>query len=100
MWLFAQGVYMFFIVASIVELLILIVGYVLITTRGANTYIIYMMGVIAGSWMTEIIEDLKKWRKMKKMSNIIGTFVILLDEFNGRIITVFTNQLKHVKLND
>lgn len=57
---------MFFIVACIVELLILIAGYVLVTTRGVSPYIIYIMGLIAGSWMTEIIEDLKKWRKMKK----------------------------------
>lgn len=56
----------FLIAQSIVALLILIAGYIITISPESNPYMIFIMGLIAGTWLTELIEDLKKWRKMKK----------------------------------
>lgn len=138
-------------IQGVFALLILIAAYIITISPESDPYMIYIMSVMAGTWLTKWIEDLKEWRRTKKMSGVIGTCevrpnelidclscdkvnseecaqskpgtcpkfsektfgilkfgftdkgagrVILFDDFSGAVTTVFTNQLKHVKLND
>lgn len=54
------------IIQGVIALLILIAAYIITINPESNPYMIYIMGVIAGTWLTKWIEDLKEWRRTKK----------------------------------
>lgn len=56
---------MILIMESIITIAILIAGSIISASPEAEPDMIYIMGIIAGTWMTKWLQDLKEWRGNK-----------------------------------